>query len=75
MGLAGLDLRTKAARLRNPMASDGSKPRARGNRRSADLSHQARGDREAWAIEGKLNPRFVEWLMGLPPNWVSISGE
>jgi len=44
------------------------------------------GDREEWeriaairpdlapAIEGKLNPRFTAWLMGLPADWVEIPG-
>jgi DNA (cytosine-5)-methyltransferase 1 len=43
-------------------------------------------DREAWerviavrpdlapAIDGKLNPRFVGWLMGLPEGWIEIPG-
>ena len=26
------------------------------------------------AINGKLNPRFVSWLMGLRPDWVDIPG-
>jgi len=43
-------------------------------------------DREAWerivairpdlapSIEGRLNPRFVAWLMGIPFDWVEIPG-
>jgi len=44
------------------------------------------GDRNAWeriaavrpdlvpAIENKLNPRFVNWLMGLPAGWSEVPG-
>ena len=46
----------------------------------------APGDRDGWgrvvamrpdlapAVDGKLNPRFVEWLMGLPVGWTEIPG-
>jgi len=26
------------------------------------------------AVRGKLNPRFVSWLMGFPPDWTEIPG-
>lgn len=72
-GTGGMDLRTKAAGWATPMASDGSKPSA-GDRRSADLSHQAQGTTKPGASSRpKLNPLFVEWLMGLPLGWTAFA--
>lgn len=92
-GTGGLDLRTKAAGWATPMASDGSKPSA-GNRRSADLSHQAQDqasdtsgestttgcrsplapptENGGLASRPKLNPLFVEWLIGCPCGWTAF---
>ena len=68
----GGDLQAAANNWATPMASDGSKPSA-GNRRSADLSHQAQATENPGSeSRPKLNPRFVEWLMGVPLGWTAF---
>ena len=41
--------------------------RGRGN-----LGEQVHGDNNAKKVGGKLNPHFVEFLMGYPMNWTKI---
>ncbi len=56
------------ARWPTPRASDGEK--------GLDPDHEA-GGRHAPALPttvgGKLNPRWVEWLMGIPIGWTSCA--
>lgn len=66
-----------------PMACDGYKPSA-GNRKTQDLTHQAVDfsllpDPTTSApgplsspTRRSLNPLFVSWLMGLPPEWALV---
>ena len=52
-----------------PKAVDGYKPSA-GKRQESDLSHQAQATQTHGATSTRrLNPLFVEWLMGLPIGW------
>lgn len=48
-------------------------PQAEDHRNCADYSDRSRGHspqlRHLWT--GRLNPRFVEWMMGFPPDWTS----
>jgi hypothetical protein len=46
-------------------------PTVKGNHAKAHLSAKA-GDGLATAIGGRLNPRFVEWMMGFPVGWTEI---
>jgi hypothetical protein len=41
------------------------------------LEHQHMGAtaQAITGVSGRLNPRFVSWMMGLPPGWTDISGE
>lgn len=55
--------RTRAA----AWATDGVKPSA-GQRRDSDLSHQAHAG-TGQESPRRLNPQFVEWLMGWPIGW------
>ncbi len=71
-----VDLGWQARGWATPMAADGIKPSA-GNRRSTDLSHQVQEMRKpgepsslsAPTSPRRLNPAFVEWLMGWPEGW------
>lgn len=76
---AGIPLAIAANHWATPKASDGIKPSA-GVRTTSDLSHQAQAmptDGEEFSRSGqtsrrRLNPRFVAWLMGLPPTWCEV---
>jgi DNA (cytosine-5)-methyltransferase 1 len=39
------------------------------NRKGASANS---GDGLATAVGGKLSPRFVEWMMGLPDDWTAL---
>jgi hypothetical protein len=71
-----VDLGWQAKGWATPMAMDGVKPSA-GNRRSDDLSHQAQAQPTNGAKSSsetrRLNPRFVEWLMGWPVGWTDCA--
>lgn len=67
-----------------PMAMDGVKPSA-GKRKASDLSHQAQAHRESGpqcshnthtsppqSQKRRLNPAFVQWLMGFPQGWTNF---
>lgn len=47
-------------------------PTVKGNHNRAGLSARS-GDGLATAVGGSLHPRFVEWMMGLPPDWTAPS--
>jgi DNA (cytosine-5)-methyltransferase 1 len=71
-----LDGQAEAANWATPKACDGHKPSA-GKRTGQDLSHQARAREwygedsleEILCLPPRLNPTFVEWLMGFPRGW------
>jgi hypothetical protein len=46
-------------------------PTVNGNYNTAGLSSQS-GNGLATVAGGLLNPVWVEWLMGFPPNWTDI---
>lgn len=50
-----------------PLAREGRKGNA--NRKHADGSHTLSS-----AVGGKLNPTWVEWLMGYPSGWTELEG-
>ena len=78
-------LEGQAAMWATPKACDGFKPSA-GKRKDADMAHQSLTSLPAPvtempgsgslpstpAVRRQLNPRFVEWLQGLPSGWVQL---
>lgn len=47
-----------------------------GNRKDNNLDQGGRhGVSLRHIVSGRLNPRWVEWLMGFPPNWLSLDSE
>jgi hypothetical protein len=79
-GGGGMDLRTAVRALPTPTVT--------GNHNRAGLSAKS-GDGLATAIirgldgtdappskaSGSLNPQFVEWMMGFPPDWTAIADD
>lgn len=53
----------KGARTPEALAKSGRKP------------NNSLGDTVRATQDGKLNPQFVEWLMGLPEDWTLLSGK
>lgn len=51
-------------------------PQAQDSRNCADYSDGSRGHSPQLRHlgSGRLNPRFVEWMMGLPPGWTDALG-
>lgn len=51
-------------------------PQAEDHRNCADYSDGSRGHSPQLRHlgSGRLNPRFVEWMMGLPPGWTDADG-
>jgi hypothetical protein len=51
-------------------------PQAQDHRNCADYSDGSRGHSPQLRHlgKGRLNPRFVEWMMGLPPGWTDVDG-
>lgn len=51
-------------------------PQAQDHRNCADYSDGSRGHSPQLRHlgSGRLNPRFVEWMMGLPPGWTDVDG-
>lgn len=51
-------------------------PQAEDHRNCADYSDRSRGHSPQLRHlgSGRLNPRFVEWMMGLPPGWTDALG-
>lgn len=51
-------------------------PQAQDSRNCADYSDGSRGHSPQLRHlgRGRLNPRFVEWMMGLPPGWTDADG-
>ena len=71
-GKRTVGLESQARTWATPMSTDGYKPSA-GKRRNSDLSHQVqetlkRGGKSSKSTP-RLNPLFVEWLMGWPIGW------
>jgi hypothetical protein len=71
-GEMGLGQQARLGNWATPMAMDGVKPSA-GKRALADLSHQAQAHTtigpKCSPQTRRLNPLFVEWLMGFPRGW------
>ena len=51
-------------------------PQAQDHRNCADYSDGSRGHSPQLRHlgKGRLNPRFVEWMMGYPPGWTDLEG-
>ena len=51
-------------------------PQAEDHRNCADYSDRSRGHSPQLRHlgKGRLNPRFVEWMMGYPPGWTDLLG-
>ena len=51
-------------------------PQAEDHRNCADYSDRSRGHSPQLRHlgKGRLNPRFVSWMMGFPPNWTDVDG-
>jgi hypothetical protein len=51
-------------------------PQAEDHRNCADYSDGSRGHSPQLRHlgKGRLNPRFVEWMMDLPPGWTDVDG-
>lgn len=49
-------------------------PQAEDHRNCADYSDRSRGHSPQLRHlgKGRLNPRFVEWMMGFPPDWTAL---
>lgn len=58
----------------NLMAALLPTPQAQDHRNCADYSDGSRGHSPQLRHlgSGRLNPRFVEWMMGYPPGWTDL---
>ena len=72
--MGGENLQTKISQLLPPpLASDGIKGKGGPNGQTQTIGKVIEGNGTSTGM--KLQPGFVEWMMGYPPGWTHIEDE